>query len=250
MPKPPERPTRTRTRGRRGALWGASAAAVVCTGIVLGGCGGGGHGGDFVAVGPAGDGTPGAGTRPGPGPTGEVRLIPLDGPSANSPREEGGPSAGGTSSTQADPSAETASPAGATASGRTTPASAPTHTPAPSVPAPAPSPTSARPDPPAPAALTTGTPLRAPSDRRWCEDVTLAFHNSGGTAVRSGTVSFGTHVVDALGIDWATLGSTEPLPTPIAPGARKRQTWTVCVDSWRVPLGMHIETRDVSVRWE
>ena len=82
------------------------------------------------------------------------------------------------------------------------------------------------------------------------EDVTLTFHNTGGTAVRSGTVDFVTHVVDALGIDWATLGSAEPLPTPIAPGARKSRTWTVCVDSWRVPLGMHVETRDVSVRWE
>jgi hypothetical protein len=24
----------------------------------------------------------------------------------------------------------------------------------------------------------------------------------------------------------------------------------VCVDAWRVPLGMHIETRDVTVRWK
>ena len=37
---------------------------------------------------------------------------------------------------------------------------------------------------------------------------------------------------------------------PIAAGARTERTWTVCVDAWRVPLGMHIETRDVSVRWE
>lgn len=80
--------------------------------------------------------------------------------------------------------------------------------------------------------------------------MTLALRNSGGSAVRSGTVTFGTHVIDALGIDWATRESTVALPVPIAAGARKEKTWTVCVDAWRVPLGMHIETRDVSVRWE
>jgi hypothetical protein len=79
--------------------------------------------------------------------------------------------------------------------------------------------------------------------------VTLSFRNSGGTAVRSGTVTFGTHIIGALGIDWATIDSTEQLPVPIAAGAHKDKTWTVCVDSWRVPLGMHIETRDVSVEW-
>jgi hypothetical protein len=92
--------------------------------------------------------------------------------------------------------------------------------------------------------------VREAADRRWCEDVTLAFHNTGGSAVRSGTVTFGTHVIGALGVDWATIESTEPLPTPIGAGARKRETWTVCVEEWRVPLGMHVETRDVSVRWE
>ncbi|WP_306801440.1 hypothetical protein [Streptomyces sp. T12] len=93
-------------------------------------------------------------------------------------------------------------------------------------------------------------PDREPTDKRWCEKVTLDFHNSGGTAVRSGTVTFGTHVIGALGIDWATVESTEELPAPIGAGARKEKTWTVCVDAWRVPLGMHIETRDVAVRWK
>ncbi|MGW7259817.1 hypothetical protein [Streptomyces sp. NPDC054834] len=78
----------------------------------------------------------------------------------------------------------------------------------------------------------------------------MSFHNSGGTAVRSGTLTFGTHVVDALGIDWATVESTEDLPAPIRAGARKDHTWTVCVDAWRVPLGMHVETRDVDVEWK
>ncbi|MET8452391.1 hypothetical protein [Streptomyces sp. NPDC005209] len=80
--------------------------------------------------------------------------------------------------------------------------------------------------------------------------MTVSLHNTGGTAVRSGTVTFGTHIIGALGIDWATIESTAPLPTPIAPRTRKAKTWTVCVDTWRVPLGMHVETRDVSVEWE
>ena len=80
--------------------------------------------------------------------------------------------------------------------------------------------------------------------------MTLAFRNSGGTAVRSGTVTFGTHIIGALGIDWATIESTEQLPVPIATHAHTDKTWTVCVDAWRVPLGMHIETRDVSVEWQ
>jgi hypothetical protein len=91
--------------------------------------------------------------------------------------------------------------------------------------------------------------VRKPTDHRWCEDVTLSFHNSGGTAVVSGTVTLGTHIIGALGIDWATIGSTEQLPAPITANGRKDGTWTVCVDAWRVPLGMHIETRDVSVEW-
>ncbi|NUV62774.1 hypothetical protein [Streptomyces sp. CAI-85] len=249
MPKPSEhqpseRADRTRPRGRRGALWGASAAAVVCAGVVLGGCGGdGGPGGGFAAVGPAGG---GATTGMDAAPTGGVRFIPLDGPPSNSPTGEGSPRPAGSSAAPAVP-------------GPTTAPAAPSGTPAPSVPprtepGPAQSPVPPRPSAPAPtpdpAALTTGTPVRAATDLRWCEDVTLDFHNSGGTAVRSGTVVFGTHVIGALGIDWATVDSTVPLPTPIAPGTRKRRTWTVCVDSWRVPLGMHVETRDVSVRWE
>ncbi len=80
--------------------------------------------------------------------------------------------------------------------------------------------------------------------------MTLAFRNSGGTAVRSGTVTFGTHIIGALGIDWATIESTEQLPVPIATHGHTDKTWTVCVDAWRVPLGMHIETRDVSVEWQ
>jgi hypothetical protein len=93
-------------------------------------------------------------------------------------------------------------------------------------------------------------PVREATDQRWCEKVTLVLRNSGGSAVRSGTVTFGTHIIGALGVDWGTVESAEALPAPIGAGARKEKTWTVCVDAWRVPLGMHIETRDVSVRWE
>ncbi|MFD4602830.1 hypothetical protein ACFWPQ_32980 [Streptomyces sp. NPDC058464] len=79
--------------------------------------------------------------------------------------------------------------------------------------------------------------------------MTVTFTNSGGTAVRSGTVTLGTHIIDLLGIDWSTITSTEALPAPIAPGSRTARTWTVCVDDWRVPLGMHVETRVATVDW-
>jgi hypothetical protein len=79
--------------------------------------------------------------------------------------------------------------------------------------------------------------------------VTVEFRNSGGTAIRSGTVTLGTHIIDLLDIDWATIRSTESLPAPVAPHSRTSGTWTVCVDDWRVPLGMHVETRVVAVDW-
>lgn len=103
---------------------------------------------------------------------------------------------------------------------------------------------------PSPAALTWSEPERADAGKRWCEKVTLEFHNSGGSPVRSGTVTFGTHIIGALGTDWGTVESVAELPVPVGAGARKEKTWTVCVDAWRVPLGMHVETRDVSVRWK
>ncbi|MFS8203309.1 hypothetical protein ACLVWQ_32070 (plasmid) [Streptomyces sp. CWNU-52B] len=257
-------------RGRRGALGGAS-AAVVCLGAVLVACAGGGEGaGDgYVAV-----------QRPSPSvkavpPTGDVELVPLKGDSASNgtpgsgssaPPDDARSSGGGTGSSasgsagaQGGPRDDTQSGAqdGAQGSGGRT----------------NPSPSSddggtgdaggggggtaggsgsgSDPATPAgPAVLAVGDPERGPADERWCEKVTVTFHNTGGTAVRSGTVTFGTHVIGALGIDWATVESTERLPVPIAPGSREKKTWTVCVDAWRVPLGMHVETRDVSVRWE
>ncbi|MFE2282768.1 hypothetical protein ACFXDJ_01045 [Streptomyces sp. NPDC059443] len=106
--------------------------------------------------------------------------------------------------------------------------------------------------PPAPATaakLSIGAPTRSAAADRWCEQVTVAFTNTGGTAARSGTVSFATHIIGALGVDWATITSTQPLPAPIAANTTKTQTYTVCVESWRVPLGMHIETQRVTATW-
>ncbi|MFF3767286.1 hypothetical protein ACFYYR_24790 [Streptomyces sp. NPDC001922] len=111
-------------------------------------------------------------------------------------------------------------------------------------------PTPSTPAPQRPAALSVGAPERTATDRRWCEKVSLVLRNTGDRPVRSGRVGFSTHVIGGLGVDWATLGSEQALPVPIAGGARLKRTWTVCVDAWRVPLGMHIETRDVDVDWE
>ncbi|SDP76158.1 hypothetical protein SAMN04487981_13827 [Streptomyces sp. cf386] len=251
-------PWTTWTHGRRCALIGAS-AAVVCLGGALAACGGGGSGEGYVATGAAGGPPRVSGTAV--LPTGEVTLVPLDGPEAgedggtgrtpgnsgNSPEREGSqdpPSPEGTGRSPQLPGI-TPEPAGTPADSATAPGSSPT----PSTAAPPSTPSTPLP----PAKLTVSDPVREPTDKRWCEKVTLGFHNSGGTAVRSGTVTFGTHIIGALGIDWATIESTEKLPAPIGAGARKEKAWTVCVDAWRVPLGMHIETRDVDVqdvRWD
>ncbi|AWW38733.1 hypothetical protein ADL00_19090 [Streptomyces sp. AS58] len=259
----------TWTSGRRGAVIGAS-AAVVCLGAVLTGFGGGDGGGGYVAVGAGG----GPSGRAQAGPTGDVRLVPLDGtaePDRDGTAAEGAGS--GRSSTETGPGSDpTGDPDGATgpdggdgSDGAGSAAASGGRADAPGADAPSgegarpgpaagsprpstPSPTPAA--PPGPAVLSVGAPEREPTDRRWCEKVTLAFHNTGASAVRSGTVTFGTHVIGALGIDWATLESEVALPAPIGAGARKEGTWTVCVDAWRVPLGMHIETRDVDVRWK
>ncbi|MGA5043927.1 hypothetical protein [Streptomyces arboris] len=116
---------------------------------------------------------------------------------------------------------------------------------------PPPSPPPGKPaPPPAPAALTLSAPQRAPADKRWCEKVTVEFRNTGGSPARSGTITFATHIIGALGVDWATIRSSQSLPAPIAAGAARSETYTVCVEAWRVPLGMRVETQDVSAVWE
>ncbi|MET9901562.1 hypothetical protein [Streptomyces sp. NPDC006446] len=265
---------------------GAS-AAVLCLGGALAACAGDGSGGGYVAVGAAGGSPRASGAAV--APSGEVSLVPLRGGAADGSNVGGGKGssgtgkaatgdpgslpAGGTGDTESPgasaggrggaggPGAGDGGPAdtgtgaaggsssssggGSSASsggdsGRTGGSSG--HSSAP----PAPGATVSA----GPAVLGVSDTSRAAADHRWCEKVTVSFRNTGGTAVRSGTVTFGTHIIGSLGIDWATIGSTETLPAPIAAGARKSRTWTVCVDAWRVPLGMHIETRDVSVRWK
>ncbi|MFI6661899.1 hypothetical protein ACIBL8_41030 [Streptomyces sp. NPDC050523] len=235
-------PRTTWTHGRRGALIGAS-AAVVCLGAALAACGGGGPGGGYVATGAAGGAPRDSGAVA--APTGGVTLVPLDG----GPEGSDSPAAGGSSSGVPDglPAGTAPAPAAGTTSadggGRAKSAPASPASPSPTT-NPVPTATAG------PADLSWSDPKRKATDRRWCEDVTLTFTNSGGTAVRSGTVTFGTHIIGALGIDWATMTSDVRLPAPIDAGAHRKKTWTVCVDAWRVPLGMHIETRDVTVRWK
>ncbi|ALV34786.1 hypothetical protein [Streptomyces sp. CdTB01] len=232
-------PGPTWTPGRRGALIGASAAAV-CLGAVLAACGGGGGGGGYVATGAVGGASSGTAMTP----TGRVTLVPLDGPREAS----GSPSAAGRDA----PAAHVTSP------GATAPAPGPSASPArdeagsdpTTATPPSPAAPSSSAGPARPADLTWSDPVREATGERWCEDVTLTLTNSGGTAVRSGTVTFGTHVIGALGVDWGTVTSDAALPAPIGAGVREAKTWTVCVDAWRVPLGMHIETRDVTVRWK
>lgn len=245
--------------------------------VALGGCGGPARGG-YVAVGAA---------APGPGgnvpPRGEVEFRQLDAPAADgaatsatggtSPgagdaRTPADSTRGGPSSTSPDGSAPTGtspqadptttapgaphdpeSPGSGAGSGTGSGSGAPGSTPAPPAP-PAPGrPGTPTPAPAGPARLSVGTPLRSAAPDRWCERVTVTFTNTGGTAARSGTVGFATHIIGALGVDWATITTTQPLPAPIAGGTSKTQTYTVCVESWRVPLGMRVETRNVTATW-
>ncbi|MFE0675280.1 hypothetical protein [Streptomyces sp. NPDC058867] len=247
----------TWTHGRRGALTGAS-AAVVCLGGLLAACAGGGDRDGYVAVG-----APGGTAAADASPSGEVSLVPLEprhsrGAAADSRGDDRGsgpiPGAPGA---DGNPPVRGADPGRAPASSPTAPSTAPdrpgdgTSGPSGTAGAPGtPASPATPPAPAAPAALVWAEPEREAAEKRWCEKVTLAFHNTGGSPVRSGTVTFGTHIIGALGVDWGTVGSAVELPAPIGAGARKERTWTVCVDAWRVPLGMHVETRDVSVEWK
>ncbi|MHB9860271.1 hypothetical protein [Streptomyces sp. YIM S03343] len=248
-------------------------AAVVCLGGVLTGCGsGGGHGG-YAAVGAPGVSGPASG-----GPTGDVTFVPLDGGGSGSGgRDRGGspsgPGAADGTGTKSGPGTDTSTGTATAGSAGSADSASPGNPGSPTTAAPtapgarhgrttAPAPPPGTSAPPAPAALTWSDPERADGAHRWCDEVTVGFRNSGGSPVRSGTVTFGTHIIDALGIDWATVRSTQDLPVPIAAGARTSKSWTVCVESmgvppvraeprtWgSVPLGMHVETRDLSVQW-
>ncbi|MER5362788.1 hypothetical protein [Streptomyces sp. NPDC002785] len=77
--------------------------------------------------------------------------------------------------------------------------------------------------------------------------MTVDIRNTGGTTATSGTLRFGTHILGPLGGDWVTITQTRELPAPVPAGGHVEGTWTLCVDSWRVPMGWHIDTRDVTV---
>ncbi|MFF2227889.1 hypothetical protein ACFVV7_31745 [Streptomyces globisporus] len=213
------------------------------------GAGGEGRGG--------GGATPGSGTSPGAGPSGSGRSGDAqDGSGGARTGAPGGHQAAGSSggpgeapSQPADPSAPS-KPGGSGGTG-SPPGGSPGNQ---SPPGPGRPGTPSSPKPPAPpatpATLTLSAPQRAAADKRWCEKVTVEFRNTGGSPARSGTVTFATHIIGALGVDWATITSSQPLPAPISAGSTRSKTYTVCVESWRVPLGMRVETQDVSAVWE
>ncbi|MEV3852958.1 hypothetical protein AB0J38_01340 [Streptomyces sp. NPDC050095] len=268
---------RTWLRERRGVTVGASVAVVCLSAGAVAGFGGSGGPAAYVAVGAAG-GSPG---EPGSSvaPTGKVQLVPLDSdPGSDAGSTPGKGKSGGKSSGKgAGKGASTGSGAGSAEPGASGSAGSPSGSSSGS-PSASSSPGGGHVSRPSgsagaggssgaggsgnsgapsggstsggPASLTVSEPAYKDTDKRWCQDVTLVLRNSGGSAVRSGTVTFGTHIIGGLGIDWATIESTEKLPAPIEAGAEKKKTWTVCVESWRVPLGMHIETRDISVEWK
>ncbi|KFK89857.1 hypothetical protein IX27_02085 [Streptomyces sp. JS01] len=274
--------------GRRGTAIAASAAALCLGTGLLSGCGSG-PGDGYTAVGaaagsskppsdgaPSGDVTltpldgsggggtsPSGGTSPGPGTSpsagssggsrsgdaqngsGGARTGVPDGRQAAG--ASGGP--GEAPAQPADPSTPSkpggsggaGSPPGGSTGNPSPPGSGSPGTPgSPKPPAP----------PATPAALTLSAPQRAAADKRWCEKVTVEFRNTGGSPARSGTVTFATHIIGALGVDWATITSSQPLPAPIDARSTRSKTYTVCVESWRVPLGMRVETQDVSAVWE
>ncbi|MEU6952024.1 hypothetical protein [Streptomyces sp. NPDC045714] len=261
---------------RRGTVIVASAAALCLGGGLLAACGSGPGDEGYVAVGAA-DGGDRSASGDGK-PSGEVTLVPLDGNGGSGERGPGGRGSGSPSSAPSSP--------GASEPGRAqdSPGGARTETPGdqgggspggpgakppkpaepaePSKPGSRPGPPSSpgdgepgtgtpgAPEPPAPPALTLNAPQRAAADKRWCEKVTVEFRNTGGSPARSGTVTFATHIIGALGVDWATITSSQPLPAPIGAGSARSETYTVCVESWRVPLGMRVETQDVSAVWK
>lgn len=272
-------------RGRRGAIAGAS-AVVLCAGGLLAACGGDGREG-HVATGSAGDGRQ-EGRGGAVAPSGDVEFVPLDGrpsgrPSGKPPtgpggepsREGGtpaepegggnGPVSGGSSDDGPDeaptPGAKSPGNGGSSRPPDATGNPPPDHngddedarpgTPGDNDDNGGDSSPPARPGtPPAPAALEVGEPRRRAAEKRWCEDVTVSFRNTGGSPVRSGSVTLGTHIIGALGVDWGTIEATRKLPAPIGAGKTVKKTWPICVDWWRVPLGMRVETRDVDVEWK
>ncbi|MFC9822130.1 hypothetical protein ACFWG6_10460 [Streptomyces erythrochromogenes] len=261
---------------RKGSRAATALLALCCTAAAgLTGCGGPAREG-FSAVGAAAPG-PERGAGENVAPQGGVEFQQLGDPSATGGSAgssststapagsgtAGGPTPGGATSTA--PGGSAGAPGTTAGPGRvptppgipgtpgapTNPANptGPTGPPSPTGPPGKPGTTPPAPPPATPAQLTLSAPARSAAADRWCERVTVTFTNTGTTAARSGTVSFATHVIGALGVDWATVTTTQPLPAPVAGGASKTQTYTVCLEAWRVPLGMHVDTRKVTATW-
>ncbi|MEV4333795.1 hypothetical protein AB0K02_25225 [Streptomyces sp. NPDC049597] len=230
-------------------------AVALCLGGALTACSGS-NGDGRIPLGAAGAGPAPTGAVP---PEGGVVLVPLDEPDASGPpRTPAGRHAPvprlpeGPSQDEAPPAAERpgtgAGGAPADAPSPSTPGGPPPRPPSPAPP-PEPPPSDNPAPTPGPALLQLTEPVREALGERWCERVTVEFRNTGGRAATSGTVTFATHVIGALGIDWATIETAQPLPAPIGPGTVRKRAFAVCVEAWRVPLGMHIETRDVTAEW-
>ncbi|MCQ4084482.1 hypothetical protein NGB36_28880 [Streptomyces sp. RB6PN25] len=231
-----------RTVTRRGAL--AASAGVLCLAALAWWVAapdvGGGGGGGYLAAGPAG---PPQGAGHVVPPTAKVTMVPLP--------------QGGSSASPASPASSASSSDGSGATG-----SAPGPTPGASVP-----PGSLPPDPPGagvsrtapatapsspgsggrPAHLTMSAPQDAATDVPWCQNVTVTFTNTGEVPATSGTVTFATHIIGLLGIDWGTVDTAEKVPVPIAGGVRVTRTWQICLDSWRVPLGTRLDTESAAL---
>ncbi|WP_438486907.1 hypothetical protein [Streptomyces sp. S186] len=240
----------------------SASAAALFLGVLLTGCGDAPRSG-YAAVGAAdpSDGT--AATKPAP-PPGGVELAPLDGNRADDGTGHSGHPGPTTPSVHRDP-ADPAPSAGATGSpSPDVPATPPRDAASPNTPSvpggsPSPQPSgSPAPRPPsptipagpgAPPGLLVGEPAVADTDVRWCQQLTLHFLNTGDHPVTAGTVTFGSHVIGPLGIDWTTIDSTYRLPLPLAPDKPTTGRWRVCVDAWRVPLGMRLDTRDTRFTW-
>ncbi|NGN69700.1 hypothetical protein G5C51_38165 [Streptomyces sp. A7024] len=216
----------------------AYVTAPACAGaVLLTGCSEGGKPG-YAAVGAE---APAKGPTSAEPPKAEVSMVPL-------PKEKKRPEGdrGGSSSPSGGGESGDAGTGGSSGSSGDDKAGGSSRTPEGSAPAGGGSSSA----PAGPAVLKTSDPKLATTDKRWCNKVTLRFTNSGDSPVRSGTVKFGTHVIGALGVDWATIEGKRELPAPIGSGDSVTKTWTVCVEEWRVPIGMHVETQDVDVDWK
>ncbi|ARF56526.1 hypothetical protein [Streptomyces gilvosporeus] len=250
---------------RRTTAVGRTSAAVACLGVLLTGCGSAPPK-SYVALGAAGPADGRAPVKAAP-PRDGIELTPLDGDGTHPP--SGHHSPGAPSRTGTPPGGPTESPGDASSPPASSPAP-PGASASPGDPGtpggdtgggdgPGPGDGSTTPSPPsptlptgpgAPAGLLVGRPVLADTDVRWCQKVSLDFLNTGQHPVTQGTVTFGTHIIGPLGIDWATRNSTHALPLPLTPGKPRTGAWRVCVDAWRVPLGMHLDTRDVTFGWK